>query len=189
MKPRQLGLADEERLEGKGVSYCAVCDGAFYKDRDVAVVGGGSTALQSALMLSDICRTVYLIHRRSGFRAEQVLAERVKSRDNIKLVLDSTISALNGKERLEEIEVAHTNGEKQSLAADCLFVLIGKIADNGAFAELVDLDEKGYIIADESCRTKTPGLFVAGDCRTKEVRQLTTAAADGSAAALAAIES
>lgn len=185
-KPRMLGLAGEEELTGAGVCFCAVCDGAFYKDRPVAVNGGGNSALQDALLLSDTCSKVYLIHRRSEFRGEAKLVEALEKRGNVEFVLSSSITALHGQGELTGITVTDCDGQQRDIQVDGLFVAIGHAPDNGIFAELIELDEGGYADSDESCTTKTPGVFVAGDCRRKTVRQLTTAAADGSCAALAA---
>lgn len=185
-KPRMLGLAHETELLGSGVSYCAVCDGAFYKDRTVAVVGGGSSALQDALLLSETCAMVYLIHRRGEFRGEQRLAEALDKRSNVKFVLDATVKELLGDDALRGV-VVDKQGEQIELAVDGLFVAIGGEPDNGPFEQLLRLDEAGYADASESCTTPTPGVFVAGDCRKKTVRQLTTAVADGAVAALSAV--
>ncbi len=186
-KHRALGVSREEELLGKGVSYCAVCDGAFYKGKTVAVVGGGNSALTDALYLAGICKEVYLIHRRDEFRAEDSLVSRVKAKGNIKLMLDAEVSGLSGDNELEEIEIIK-RGEKIKLDAKALFVMIGRVPQNNIFRELVDLDEDGYIIAGEDTKTKIPGIYAAGDCRKKSVRQLTTAVADGTAGAIAACE-
>ena len=185
---RHLGLSEEDRFVGKGVSYCAVCDGAFYKGKTVAVVGGGSAALQSALMLSGLCEKVYLIHRRDRYRGEEKLVEQLNSTANIEPVLNAVVSSLNGEDKLESVTVTVNSNERKEIKMDGLFVSIGQQADNAAFASLVALDENGYIVAGEDCRTSCEGVFVAGDCRTKAVRQLTTAAADGAVAALAACQ-
>lgn len=186
-KNRHLGVEREEALTGAGISYCATCDGAFYRGKDVAVVGGGSTALEDARFLSEYCRTVSVIHRRDTFRGEEKLLQALKSRENIRYVLDSQVVKLNGEKRLESVTVQNKHtGEETELFVDGLFIAIGQEPDNGAFEELAELDEAGYIKATENCRTKTAGIFTAGDCRTKEVRQLATAAADGAVAALAA---
>ena len=182
---RHLGLPEEERFAGKGVSYCAVCDGAFYKGKTVAVAGGGNAALQNALMLAEICEKVYLIHRRDAYRAEEQLVGQINAVANIEPVLNATVSHLNGSGKLESVTV-NQNGSEKEIAMDCLFVSIGQQADNAAFADLVALDENGYIVAGEDCKTSCEGVFAAGDCRTKAIRQLTTAAADGAVAALAA---
>ena len=185
-RPRTLGIPGEDALMGAGVCFCAVCDGAFYKDRPVAVNGGGNSALQDATLLSDTCSKVYLIHRRDTFRGEARLVEALRARENVEFVLNSSITALIGQDELSGLIVTNDKGESRKISVDGLFVAIGHAPDNGVFSELIDLDKGGYADSDESCTTKTPGVFVAGDCRKKNVRQLTTAAADGSCAALAA---
>ncbi|MBE7004405.1 MAG: FAD-dependent oxidoreductase [Ruminococcaceae bacterium] len=185
-KPRKLGVPRETELTGSGVSYCAVCDGAFYKGRAVAVVGGGSSALQDALLLSETCTQVYLIHRRDSFRGEQRLAEALDKRANVKFVLEAEVRELLGAEELHGV-VVEQRGAWRELTVDGLFIAIGGEPDNAAFASLLQLDETGYAEAAEDCETPTPGVFVAGDCRTKNVRQLTTAVSDGAVAALAAV--
>ncbi len=185
-RPRTLGIPGEDALMGAGVCFCAVCDGAFYKDRPVAVNGGGNSALQDAILLSDTCSKVYLIHRRDTFRGEARLVEALRARENVEFVLNSSITALIGQDELSGLVVTNDKGESREISVDGLFVAIGHAPDNGVFSELIDLDKGGYADSDESCTTKTPGVFVAGDCRKKSVRQLTTAAADGSCAALAA---
>lgn len=184
-KPRMLGLPREEELVGSGVCFCAVCDGAFYKGQDVAVNGGGNSALQDALLLSKKCRKVYLLHRRDSFRGEARLVEALEAKDNVEFVLNSEITALLGGDELSGITV-RTGAQSRDIPVSGLFVAIGHEPDLGVFGTLVDLDDRGYAAAGEDCWTKTPGIFVAGDCRRKAVHQLTTAVADGSAAALAA---
>lgn len=184
-KPRMLGLPREAELVGSGVCFCAVCDGAFYKDKTVAVNGGGNSALQDALLLSEKCGKVYLIHRRDSFRGEAKLVEALKQRENVEFVMNSRITALLGREELSSI-VVKTGEESREIALEGLFVAIGHAPDLGAFGSLIELDGGGYAASGEDCLTKTPGVFVAGDCRKKSVRQLTTAVSDGSAAALAA---
>ena len=188
VKNRPLGVDREDALVGAGVSYCALCDGNFFKGRPVAVVGGGNTALQDALYLADLCSEVYLIHRRDAFRGEEARAQAVRSRDNIKLMLNSQVTALKGDRVVEGLTVRNNlTGEQTEIGCAAVFVAVGKVADSSFLGDLVPTDA-GYILADESCRTPCPGLFAAGDCRSKTVRQLTTAVADGSAAATAAIE-
>ena len=188
-KNRHLGLAREEELIGKGISYCATCDGAFFKGKDVAVNGGGNTALEDALFLSNYCNKVYIIHRRDQFRGEPKNLEALKGKDNIEYILDSTVTELIGDDRLEKVAVKNKNtGDIKEIPVSGLFIAIGQEPDNKPFASVVELDEKGYIKANESCKTQMSGVFVAGDCRTKAVRQLTTAASDGAVAALAACE-
>lgn len=185
-KPRMLGLDREAELVGSGVCFCAVCDGAFYKNRPVAVTGGGNSALQDAMLLSETCSKVYLVHRRDSFRGEQKLVDALKMRSNVEFVLNSKICGLKGEDELEAISVCDNTGNEREIKVDGLFVAIGHAPDNGIFKELIELDETGYADSGEACITKTEGVFVAGDCRRKTVRQLTTAAADGSSAALAA---
>lgn len=186
-KPRRLGLPREEELIGSGVCFCAVCDGAFYKNRDVAVSGGGNSALQDALLLSEKCRRVYLIHRRDTFRGEAKLVDALKGKENVEFLLNASVSALLGEHELAGITVKQ-NGTERTLPVDGLFVAVGHAPDNAPFAGLLSLDAAGYAAAGEDCLTPVPGVFVAGDCRAKKVRQLTTAAADGAVAALAACE-
>ena len=184
-RPRMLGIEREDELVGSGVCYCAVCDGAFYKGHPVAVNGGGNSALQDALLLSEKCSRVYLIHRRSSFRGEAKLVEALRERENVEFVLNASIVGLTGGGELEGV-VVEQDGARRGIPVDGLFVAIGHAPDNGVFAPLMDLTESGYADSGEDCTTRTPGVFVAGDCRRKSVRQLTTAMADGSAAALAA---
>ena len=184
-KPRMLGLAREEELVGNGVCFCAVCDGAFYAGKDVAVNGGGNSALQDALLLSEKCRRVYLIHRRDAFRGEQKLVEALEKRENVEFVLRASVAELLGDGELTGV-VVEQDGQRRELPVAGLFVAIGHAPDNGIFSGLMDLDRAGYAASGEDCLTATPGVFVAGDCRAKGVRQLTTAAADGAVAALAA---
>lgn len=186
---RKLGIEGEDRLTGHGVSYCATCDGAFYKGKDTAVNGGGNTALEDALFLSGLCRRVYLVHRRDAFRADEKEVQKVLAKPNIELVLNSTISSLKeGKDgKLSGIETKDKfTGEIRDLDVSGLFIAIGQKPVNEPFAELVKLDDDGYIVAGEDCKTSVEGIFAAGDCRTKQVRQLATAAADGAVAGLAA---
>ena len=184
-KPRMLGLPREEALVGNGVCFCAVCDGAFYAGQDVAVCGGGNAALQDALLLSEKCRRVTLIHRRDSFRGEQKLVEALRKRDNVDFLLNAQITGLLGENELSGLTLSQ-NDETRTLPVSGLFVAVGHQPDNAVFAKLLDLDAAGYAQAGEDCLTKSAGVFVAGDCRAKGVRQLTTAAADGSVAALAA---
>ncbi|MEE3468380.1 MAG: FAD-dependent oxidoreductase [Eubacterium sp.] len=186
-KNRPLGLDREQELVGAGVSYCATCDGAFFRQMDVAVVGGGNTALEDAAFLSNYCNTVYVIHRRKEFRGDEKDVAVLREKKNVKFVLDSVVVGMLGFGMLEGILVKNVKTEKtQEIKVSGLFIAIGQQPDNQAFADLVTLDEQGYIVADESCETGVDGIYAAGDCRTKTVRQLTTAAADGAVAALAA---
>ncbi|MCI1653971.1 MAG: thioredoxin-disulfide reductase [Lachnospiraceae bacterium] len=186
-KNRPMGLEKEEELIGKGISYCATCDGMFYRGKVTAVYGGGNTALEDAAYLSNVCEKVYLIHRRDQFRGDEQDVERLRKRDNVVFLLDSVIDSLKAEDRLTGLVLRNVKtGELTELAVDGLFVAIGQMPVNDVFSNITDLDGKGYIQAGEDCRTNTPGVFTAGDCRTKDVRQLTTAAADGAVAALAA---
>ncbi|MBP5608776.1 MAG: thioredoxin-disulfide reductase [Lachnospiraceae bacterium] len=186
-KNRPLGLDKETEFIGSGISYCATCDGAFFKGRVVAVNGGGNTALEDALFLSNYCKKVYLIHRRDEFRGEVKQVEKLKEKENIEFVLNSTITELLGESELKGVKVHDkVSGEDKDLELDGLFIAIGQMPENAAFAPLIELDKGGYIVAGEDCKTNVEGIFAAGDCRTKTVRQLTTAAADGAVAALAA---
>ncbi len=185
---RHLELPQEAQLVGRGLSYCAACDGMFFRKQTVAVVGGGNTALEDALYLANLCAKVYLIHRREGFRGESGLLARVRQRENIELILNTVVTALESDAQgLTGLRLRNTEDHTESgLSVQGLFVAIGQVPDNAAFSDLVELDAQGYIAASEDCRTRTPGVFTAGDCRTKAVRQLTTAAADGAVAGLAA---
>ncbi len=185
---RKLGLEDEERLTGRGISYCATCDGNFYRNKVVAVVGGGNTALEDALFLTDIAAEVYLIHRRDSFRGEEANVARLKEKQNVHFIYNSNVTKLNAEKRLKGIELTNKNdGSVQTLEVNALFVAVGRILENQNFANLVELDEAGYIPAKEDCHTNVPGIFVAGDNRAKAVRQLVTAASDGAVAATEAV--
>ena len=184
---RHLGVPGEERLTGAGVSYCATCDGMFFRGRDVAVVGGGSTALQDAEFLSGYCSKVYLIHRRDEFRGENNIVKRLEKKENVEFILSATVKEIVGENMVEKLILNHKKtGEESELPVAGVFVAVGQIPQNDMFADVVRLDGSGFILAAEDCMTSHPGIFAAGDCRTKEVRQLTTAAADGAVAALAA---
>ena len=187
--PRPLGVENEDRFRGAGISYCATCDGAFFRDKTVAVCGGGNTALEDAEVLSDIAEKVYLVHRRDEFRADATNVKRVKSKKNVELVLDSVVTAIKGERFIQGIEVENKKtGEKRELKIDGLFVAIGQMPENDIFKDVVKLNKAGYVEAGEDCLTGTDGIFTAGDCRAKKVRQITTAVSDGAIAALAAIE-
>ncbi len=187
-KNRKLGLENEDELIGRGISYCATCDGALYKDKIVAVVGGGNTALEDALYLSDIAKKVYLIHRRDEFRGDDGTTKRLNEKKNIEFILSSNVTKLNADKKLESVEVTNKDGETKTINVDGLFVAVGRTPANEEFKDIIDLDETGYAVAKEDCLTEKPGIFVAGDNRTKEVRQLVTATSDGAIAATAAIK-
>ena len=181
---RKLGLPLEEELTGRGISYCATCDGNFYKGKIVAVVGGGNTALEDALYLSDIASKVYLIHRREEFRGEESTLNLLKKKGNIEFILNSNVTKLVGNDKLEKIIV---NDDKE-MEVSGLFIAIGKIPENENFRKLIDLDDNGYIDSSEDCHTNVSGIFVAGDARKKDLRQLVTATSDGAVAANEAIK-
>lgn len=185
---RKLRIDREAELVGRGVSYCATCDGNFYKGRDVAVIGGGNTALEDAIYLSNIVNKVYLIHRREEFRADDKYVDEVKSKDNIELVLNSNVVKLNGDNKLESIVVENNDKSTKDIKVDGLFIAVGQEPKNEIFNNVVDLDEKGYIISEDGVHTKVKGIYIAGDSRQKSLRQLTTAVSDGAIAATTAIK-
>ncbi len=188
LKHRKLGLVGEESLIGRGVSFCATCDGMFFRKKEVAVVGGGNTAVQDALVLAEYCSRVYLIHRRSELRAEKSLAEQMKAKENIEFIGETVIEELQGEEGLQSLTLRNvTTGAVEYLPVAALFEAIGQLPQNAAFSNLVDLDEDGYFLTDNECRTSCPGIFAAGDACRKSVRQLTTAVSDGTIAALSAV--
>lgn len=186
MKHRKLGLEGEDTLSG--VSFCAVCDGAFNQGKDVAVCGGGSTALQDALFLSELCRHVTVIHRREEFRGDALLLEQLKRRENVSFRLSTVVTGLESSGgALTGLRLRNTvSGEESLLAADALFEAVGQQPEQALSASVAEVDEAGFIPAGEDCVTSVPGVFAAGDCRAKAVRQLTTACADGAVAAITA---
>ena len=186
-KNRSLGLEREDSLLGLGISYCATCDGAFYRGRDVAVAGGGNTAIEDATFLANYCNKVYVIHRRDSFRAEDALVKALKTKENVEFVLDSNIKELIGTDGLEAVVVENKNNkESRKIEVAGLFVAIGQKPENNEFSSVVNLDDAGYILGGEDTKTNVSGIFVAGDTRTKAVRQLATAAGDGAVAGLGA---
>ena len=189
VKHRTLGVEGEENYFGHGISFCAVCDGPFYKGKIATIVGGGNSAVQEALYLSDICDKVHLIHRRDTFRAEISLVENAKNKENIVIHTDCIVNGFIGNSKIEGVSLLNKRtSESYDLECDVLFEAIGRVPENKIFSDVIELDNDGYVISDEKCTTSCPGIFVAGDCRQKTIRQLTTAVADGSAAALAAVE-
>ena len=187
-KNRHMGIAREEELTGKGVSYCATCDGAFYKGKTVAVTGGGNTAVEDAIYLCGMAEKVYLVHRRNEFRAEETLVNAAKAIENLEFVTPYVVKELKGDPKLSSVILENReDGSEKELTVDGLFVAIGQEPATASFKDLVTLSG-GYIEAGEDCRTNVPGIFAAGDGRTKKVRQLTTACADGAVAALAAVD-
>lgn len=181
---RKMGISGEDGLISRGISFCAVCDGAFFRNKEVAVYGGGNTAVEDAAFLANICSKVTIIHRRDRFRAEQAVVDELKALDNVEFVMTSNVVGVNGDKVLESITVKNNEtGETRDIAVSALFVAIGKIPNGKPFANLVATDEAGYFEIGESCEAGTPGVFVAGDGRAKELKQLTTAVSDGSIAA------
>ncbi len=186
---RDLGIEGEDRFVGEGISYCAVCDGAFYKGKAVAVIGGGNSALQEAVLLSEICSQVTVVQNLAFLTGEESLQSILRARDNVDFIYNATVDKLLGDDAFAGITIRDSEtDETRDLAVDGIFVCIGQVPANGAFADIVTLNDSGYVVADEACRPESalPGVFVAGDCRTKSVRQVTTATADGAVAALAA---
>ena len=189
LQHRKLNAPGEDRWVGRGISFCAVCDGAFFRQKEVAVIGGGNTAIQDALYLAEICAKVYLIHRREGFRAEIALLEKARANDRIEFITNTVVAEFCGDTAFTGVRLENKQtGELRELAVAGVFEAVGLEPRNQPFAKLIPLDGEGYAQADEGCGTPLPGVFVAGDCRAKKVRQLTTATADGTVAALAALE-
>ena len=181
---RKLGIDREKELTGKGISYCATCDGAFYKNKDVAVVGSGNTAVEDALYLSDIVNKVYIIIRNETFKAEEVSVNELKNKKNVEIIYNSNVTKLNGETKLESITI----NDKDEISVSGLFIAIGRTPENENFKNIINVDEYGYIIAGEDCHTNVEGIFVSGDNRTKSLRQLVTATSDGAIAASEAIK-
>lgn len=188
-KNRKLGLPEEDRLTGRGVSYCATCDGSFYRKKVVAVVGGGNTALEDALYLSDLAEQVWLVHRRDSFRGEAAAVARLRERGNAAFICNAEVTRLIGEKRLQAIELRDVrDGSLRTLPLSGLFIAVGRIPENQSFSGVVPLDDAGYITAGEDCHTAAPGIYAAGDNRRKLLRQLVTAAADGATAATEAVK-
>jgi len=188
-KHRMLGIAREEDFVGEGVSYCAVCDGAFYKGKTVAIIGGGNTALQEANLLADGCTKVYVVQNLAFMTGERSLLARLEARDNVEIIYSMVVDELLGDSSIEGVRIkSPETGDCRTLEVDGIFVAIGQVPENEPFADLVKLNDYGYVEAGEDCRPESdhPGIFVAGDCRTKAIRQVTTATADGAVAALSA---
>lgn len=186
---RLLGLPNEESYVGEGISFCAVCDGAFYEDKTVAVIGGGNSALQEALLLSDLAKKVYVVQNLDFLTGEEKLSEQLHERKNVEVILGTVVKALHGEGELTGITVANEkSGEETLLSVDGMFVAIGLVPQNELFSGILSLDVRGYAEAGEDCITSARGIFAAGDCRVKKIRQVATAAADGAIAALAACD-
>jgi len=189
VRSKELDLPGEKKLRGRGVSYCAVCDGAFFKGREVAVVGGGDSALDEALYLAGICSKVYLIHRRDEFRAVKAAEVRVRARNNIELVLSHVVSALRGTGRLEAVEVeSRKDGAKRDIPVAGLFVYVGSVPHTDWCRGVIELDDAGFVLCNDRLATNVPGVFVAGDVRVSRLRQIATAVGDGALAAMMAHE-
>ena len=188
-KHRMLGLEHEAELVGEGISFCAVCDGAFYENKTVAVVGGGNSALQEAILLSELASKVYVVQNLDDFTGEKKLVDILKRKSNVEVILGTEVASLIGETELKGIIIKNAqSGETKELALDGLFIAIGLVPQNEIFKDVVELNDFGYILASEDCKTSAPGIFVAGDCRTKRIRQVTTAAGDGAVAAMAACD-
>ena len=176
----KLGVKGEEELTGMGVSYCATCDGAFFKNRKVAVVGGGDVAIEDAIFLARGCERVYVIHRRDTFRAAHSLVDRAREMENIEFVIDTTVSEICGEDMVEKLVLSNVKTKEQTeLEVNGIFIAVGIVPDTEILQGVVDMDEKGYILANELGSTNIPGIFVAGDCKKKRLRQIITAVADG----------
>jgi len=187
VKHRTLGLDGEQELIGKGISFCAVCDGAFYAGQDTVMVGGGNSALQEALLLSEVCRKVTVVQNLPSFTGEKKLADALQTKENVEILFSTLVCGYEEKNgMLTGVRVRTQSGEESVIPADGVFLAVGLIPENDAFAALAQLDERGYFDAGENCATATAGVYVAGDCRRKEIRQVTTAAGDGAVAAMAA---
>lgn len=186
-KHRLLGLDNEEEFIGNGISFCAVCDGAFYEGKTVAVIGGGNSALQESILLSSLCKKVYVVQNLDYFTGEKKLADELVTKENVEIILGATVDALLGEDELAGITINTANGKKD-ITVDGMFLAIGLLPQNEQFANLVKLNDYGYVDSAEDCITNVDGIFVAGDCRSKRIRQVATAAADGATAALAACD-
>ncbi|HHV19734.1 MAG TPA: thioredoxin-disulfide reductase [Thermoanaerobacterales bacterium] len=186
-QPRKVGVKGEKEFTGKGVSYCATCDGAFYSNKPIVIVGGGDTAIEEALYLTRFASSIYVIHRRDELRATKILQERAFNNDKIKFIWDSVLHEIEGKDTVEEVVVKNVKtGKLSSVSVDGVFIAIGYTPNTDFVKDLVQLDEQGYIVTDEHMKTQVPGLFAAGDIRKKSLRQVVTAVADGAIAAVEA---
>lgn len=187
-KHRLLGVSGEENLVGKGISFCAVCDGAFYAGKEVVVIGGGNSAIVEATLLAETCKKVTIVQNLPYLTGEKTTADALVSKPNVEVIYSTVVKEFKGEDELEAVVLKAEDGAETTLTPDGVFVAIGLAPENTAFGNLAELNEQGYIVADENCLTKTEGVFVAGDCRTKQIRQIATAAADGAVAALKAVE-
>ena len=187
VRHRMLGLPGEEELVGNGLSFCAVCDGAFYAGQNVAMIGGGNSALQEALLLSEVCNKVTVVQNLAFFTGEKKLADALTAKDNVDVIFSAVVAEyLSENGTLTGLRIREENGNEQVLKVDGAFLAVGLAPENDAFASLAELNNWGYFASSEDCTTKTAGIFVAGDCRSKAIRQVTTASGDGAVAAMAA---
>ncbi|MDD3203498.1 MAG: FAD-dependent oxidoreductase, partial [Pygmaiobacter massiliensis] len=181
--PRELGVAHEKELRGRGVTYCATCDGRMYKDKTVVVVGGGNTAAADALFLAKLCKKVYLVHRRDSLRATRLYIDALQKMKNVEFVWNSQIAEFLYDAKVQGVVVKNVQtGETRRIEAEGIFVAVGRVPNTAMFQGQLELDDAGYIVADESTRTSLPGVYAVGDVRTKVLRQIVTAAADGAVA-------
>lgn len=185
---RHLGVEGEDKFEGEGISFCAVCDGAFFEGQHVVVVGGGNSALQEAILLSELCSKVTIVQNLPEFTGEEKLVKILEKKENVEAVFSTVVKKVVGEDKFEGVLVENSDGECYEIHSDGMFVAIGLAPENKAFEGVAELDRIGYVVSDESCKTKTEGVFVAGDCRTKGIRQIATAVADGAVAALGAVK-
>lgn len=187
-KHRLLGVDGEENLVGKGISFCAVCDGAFYAGKEVMVIGGGNSALVEAMLLAETCKKVTVVQNLDHLTGEKTVADALTQKENVEVIYSTVVKEFKGEDELEAVVLINDKGEESLHTPQGVFVAIGLAPENKAFENLAELDSYGYIASDENCLTKTEGVFVAGDCRTKAIRQIATATADGAVAALKAVE-
>lgn len=189
VRNRNLNVPGEKEFEGKGVSYCATCDGMFYKGKTVAVVGAGNTAFEEAIYLSNICKKVYLIHRNEKFKASASMVKKLKTKDNVEFILNSNVVSINGEDKVSDIDIKDNNDNITNLKVAGIFIAIGQIPENGNLTKDLKTDKNGYIKSDKNLKTNIDGVYVAGDIRPKTLRQLVTATSDGAIAAVNAIKS
>ena len=189
VRNRSLNVPGEKEFEGKGVSYCATCDGMFYKGKTVAVIGAGNTAFEEALYLSNLCKKVYIIHRNEKFKASPSMTKKVKSKDNIEFILNTNVISINGNDKVSDIDLLDNDENKSNIKISAIFIAIGQIPENGNLTKNFNIDKNGYIKSDKNLKTNIDGIYVAGDIRPKALRQLVTATSDGALAAVNAIKS
>ena len=185
--PKKLEIEKENKYLGSGLSYCATCDGAFFKEKTVCIVGGGNTAIDDAIYLANICKKIYMIHRRDSFRAEPIKVSMLKEKDNVDFITPATVKEIQGDNKVEKIVINHEN-KKETLEVDGIFVAIGRVPNTDLIKELVPLNDNGYVITNHELETSLPGFYDVGDVREKRIRQLTTATSDGTIAAISACE-